>query len=169
MLQAYVIQDPRSSDTRHRRAVKTSATSGSTIFAYRQYINRHSALASQSYALPRPKPDRFTEYEAYSVDDWDGYGAQPILSTTVALARSFFDRLPRGHLDPDVAPGGDGSIGFEWVIHCGREQQMLYVDVRPGEDIEARRIGESGAVVETFAAKNAELSAFADRIARMLR
>jgi hypothetical protein len=90
--------------------------------------------------------DRFTEYEAYHVPSWDGYGAEPILPETVRAARSLSRLLPPEAPEPDIAPGGDGTIGFEWYSSIGRE--WILVDVGPGELVKARRMDDKGRVSE---------------------
>lgn len=51
------------------------------------------------------------EYEGYNVGNWDGYGAEPIKPETLAFAQKLAALLER---KPDDAPGGDGSICWEW-------------------------------------------------------
>lgn len=52
-----------------------------------------------------------TGYEELNVSDWDGYGADPVKPETLAFAQKIAAMLDRG---PDDAPGGDGSICWEW-------------------------------------------------------
>jgi hypothetical protein len=108
------------------------------------------ALASQTYEVKERAPDRFTEYEAYDISDWDGYGAELITAATVACARSFYEMLPRGHVDPDVAPGSDGTIGLEWAIDQQGERQYVFVDIGPNERFQARLIKADGSLVEAW-------------------
>lgn len=76
-------------------------------------------------------PGPLQGYADYNTADWDGYGAEPITSQTLATARTVAAMLARA---PDIAPGADGTIGFEW-----REDQMLmYIDVGPGNQIQIR-------------------------------
>jgi hypothetical protein len=65
----------------------------------------------------------YFEYEKYSFADWDGYGAEPIAPETVKLGRAIYDLLNGQR--PDDAPGGDGSIGFEWR----NGEDMMCLDV----------------------------------------
>lgn len=90
--------------------------------------------------------DEFSEYEAYDVEDWDGYGAAPISIVTVNAARSFKRMLPRDTPLPDIAPGGDGTVGFEWRFGPPGEHCFVLVDVGPADLITARKINEDGAV-----------------------
>jgi hypothetical protein len=46
------------------------------------------------YHIIPSAPDRFTDYELYDVDDWDGYGALSISRETVENARRFFFANP---------------------------------------------------------------------------
>ena len=67
-------------------------------------------------------------YEEYNVPNWDGYGAEPIVPETLALAQVIFDMIDeRG----DAAPGGDGSICMEWR----RGDDILCLDIGPSDQI----------------------------------
>lgn len=50
-------------------------------------------------------------YEDYNVRNWDGYDAEPIKPETLAFAQKIAAMLEQ---KPDDAPGGDGSICWEW-------------------------------------------------------
>lgn len=76
---------------------------------------------------------RLSEYTAYSQPDWDGFGADPISSETLMLARRFLNVVPRWWPMPDIAPGADGTIGFEW--RYGRSGHMIFVDIGPDGSI----------------------------------
>lgn len=52
------------------------------------------------------------DYRGYDQPNWGGYGEDPIPPETVALAEKLFHLLNSDR--PDDAPGGDGSICFEW-------------------------------------------------------
>lgn len=52
------------------------------------------------------------DYSDYTLPNWGGYGEEPIGPETAALAKSLFELLNKDR--PDDAPGGDGSICFEW-------------------------------------------------------
>jgi hypothetical protein len=97
------------------------------------------------YPLPRA-PDRFTDYELYDVDDWDGYGALPISRETVENARRFFLQIPRRFDYVDIAPGSDGTIGFEWRFGTGLNLSFVLIDVGPGDLVSARKIDPSGKI-----------------------
>lgn len=95
--------------------------------------------------VPRT-PGRFSEYELYDVDDWDGYGAVPISRETVESARRFFLQIPRRFDYVDIAPGSDGTIGFEWRFGTGLNLSFVLIDVGPGELVSARKIDSSGKI-----------------------
>jgi hypothetical protein len=62
-------------------------------------------------------------YEDYNSANWDGYGAQPVKPETLNVARIIAAMLRE---PPDIAPGGDGSIGFEWVSGSNK----IFMDLR---------------------------------------
>lgn len=65
------------------------------------------------------------EFALLTIKNWDGYCADPILPSTHALATRLNEALkPLG--EPDVAPGADGSIGFEYTLPDG---SILMLDV----------------------------------------
>ncbi|MBR0848328.1 hypothetical protein JQ543_11310 [Bradyrhizobium diazoefficiens] len=103
-------------------------------------------IASGKYSAVSVVDDGFTEYEAYSEPDWDGYGAKPITIETVRAARSFSRLLPADGPQPDVAPGADGTIGFEWRFGPMPDREFVLIDVGPGTRIVARRISANGRV-----------------------
>jgi len=51
------------------------------------------------------------DYSGYDQPNWGGYDEEPIKPETVSLAETLFYMLRD---EPDDAPGGDGSICFEW-------------------------------------------------------
>jgi len=90
-------------------------------------------------------PDKFTDYESYNVPGWDGYDADPITIETVQAARYFARQLPRHLLPADIAPGADGTIGFEWQMGGnGDKSETIFVEVGPGDTISAFRERISG-------------------------
>lgn len=68
-------------------------------------------------------------YEAYDCENWDGYGAKPITPETLALARRLLELMPDTAGWPHIAPGGDGSIGFEWSL----DRRVVCFDVNPDQ------------------------------------
>ena len=99
-----------------------------------------------TYISPPRMADRFTDYELYDVDDWDGYGALPISRETVESARRFFLQIPRRFDRVDIAPGSDGTIGFEWRFGTGLNLSFVLIDIGPGELVSARRIDPGGKI-----------------------
>jgi hypothetical protein len=112
----------------------------------RQWPPASNAAGVVTYiSLPRGS-DRFTDYEFYNVDGWDGYGALPISRETVKSARRFFLQIPRRFDYVDIAPGSDGTIGFEWRFGTGPNRSFILIDVGPGEVLSARKIDPSGKI-----------------------
>ncbi|MGY2906569.1 hypothetical protein [Bradyrhizobium sp. URHC0002] len=113
------------------------------------------AVSGGSYRLPEPEVDEFSSFESYDIDDWDGYGAKPITADTVKAARAFRRLFDQETPQPDIAPGADGTIGFEWQMS---DQTRVLIDVGPGGRVFARRIDQSGRV-STFAPTRVETAA----------
>jgi hypothetical protein len=65
--------------------------------------------------------------ERASLENWDGEGARPVDSSTVAFARMFAEGLPPHLPVPDVSPDTDGDISFEWD---SGPRQVFSVSVR---------------------------------------
>jgi hypothetical protein len=77
------------------------------------------------------KDDPFEGYESYAAENWDGFGAAPVASETLACARHVFGSLPVGAGDAHIAPGADGSVGLYWSFDAG-PLRSLCIDVGPG-------------------------------------
>lgn len=114
-----------------------TAVSGEIYFPHAKLT---SSGWSGHYTPILPKDDEITEFEEYDVPDWDGYGAAPISRATTHAARRFMSLLPRTSPPADIAPGADGTIGFEWRIGSGPGTTSVFVDIGPGDSIKARRI-----------------------------
>jgi len=100
---------------------------------------------------PSPNPsgaDEFTEYESYNLSGWDGFDAQPISAATVQEARNLSLLLPRELMSADIAPGVDGTIGFEWRTGSGDQRIVTILDVGPGDRVVARRLFATGNTVD---------------------
>jgi hypothetical protein len=81
---------------------------------------------------PRGKPSEpLADYEAYAVENWDGYDALPITTSTLYAARSILRSVPKTFGDPVCSPGADGSIVFEWLNDDG-PLRKLFIDIGPG-------------------------------------
>jgi hypothetical protein len=129
-----------------------SGRSGSVPITPRSITATGSGVA---YDIRRLVPDLFTEFEVYDVPNWDGEDAEPITRETVEAARQFNQFLPRELSPPDIAPGADGTIGFEWREGPRDHRTYIIVEVGPGDTIRARRISETG-VVSRFAPVTAQ-------------
>jgi hypothetical protein len=114
--------------------------SGSRALFRRVLDTINSATSIGKYEPSLPLPDEFTEFEAYNHTNWDGYGADPISSETCKAARAFRRLLPRQISLPDIAPGADGTIGFEWREGPPSSRKFTLVDIGPGDLISARII-----------------------------
>jgi hypothetical protein len=93
-------------------------------------------------------PNEFTEYESYNLPGWDGFDAQAISAETIHEARNFALLLPRELRSADIAPGADGTIGFEWRTGSGDQRVVTIVDIGPGDRVVARRLSSTGKTVE---------------------
>lgn len=101
------------------------------------------------YIIDSEKPiyeDEFEEMmEQCSQPNWDGYDAEPLKRSTVNVARQI-----KGHLltynrrfYPHIAPGGDGTIGFEFYSVDGPIRD-LFIEARPDNSIRAYWIDALG-------------------------
>jgi hypothetical protein len=116
-----------------------------------RHVTLNMSWSTRSIGAPRYTgialaPDQFSEYEAYNFPGWDGYDAEPITRETVQAARSFKRLLPRDAIEPDIAPGCDGTIGFEWRFGSAARRRWIMVDVGPGDLITARQVDETGRI-----------------------
>jgi hypothetical protein len=94
--------------------------------------------------------DPLSSFTAYNNPNWDGFDAEPITSETVAVARRLASLIPAAYGEADIAPGADGTIGFEWHPETGPIRK-LYIDIGPGTRWSAywqRRGGASNRVPE---------------------
>src|SRR5215813_11462595 len=105
---------------------------GTSIPSRSYTLNVAESLAlSPSRAVARAtRPDPFSDWDEYKTADWDGFGALAISDETIAAAREFYTMLPV-LTDVEIAPGPDGTIGFEWIFESGLLRK-LFVDVGPG-------------------------------------
>lgn len=121
----------------------TSSSSGARIIKKNNTMRAISSSGTYSAVAPS---DAFSEYETYNCPDWDGYGAQPISQQTVRAARSFSYLLPISGQRPDVAPGADGTIGFEWRFGARENREFILIDVGPANRVVAKRVFADGTV-----------------------
>ena len=63
-------------------------------------------------------------------DNWDGYGAAPVNTEAMNIAKTILRRALTVHKCPEpfVAPGSDGGLGIEWESASRVE---LLIDVPP--------------------------------------
>jgi hypothetical protein len=120
--------------------------STASLWPFDWFSRLPQGVGASRYPSTTPAADEFSEYELYHISDWDGYGAQPITSETVQTARSFKLLLPMDAPQPDIAPGGDGTIGFEWRSGSPGNRSLILVDIGPGDLIVARRVDEAGRI-----------------------
>jgi len=101
---------------------------------------------SRFYKVPDQTADRLTEFEGYDSPNWDGKNALPITLITVQAARRFSQLLRRDVAPPDIAPGADGTLGFEWRHGPRGNRRFVLVEIGPGDIIKARKISEDGKI-----------------------
>jgi hypothetical protein len=90
--------------------------------------------------------DPLAGFEEYDFSGWDGERAEPIQAATIRNARRFFDfllTLPREGTAPNVSPGADGTIGFEWRPPSGGLKK-LFVEIRPDDTVRAYWVYRDG-------------------------
>jgi len=98
------------------------------------YVHSHATSfvvldpAQPIYSAPS---DSFDGYESFETPNWDGYNAQSITKETVQAARRLLGLIPGDFPEPDIAPGSDGGIGFEWVFE-NSSIRKLFIDIGPG-------------------------------------
>ena len=79
-------------------------------------IDVRAAIAAIAEILENNKiQEEVEELRAYNIPNWDGYDALPIQPHTVDIALTLSHVLSSDN-PPDIAPGADGSIGFEWPL-----------------------------------------------------
>jgi hypothetical protein len=117
----------------HRRAVTYAPIDVVTIYYHslssttqQELLFRTLDISSRGKSL-----EPLADYDAYAVDNWDGYDALPITPETLHGARSILKSLPKTFGDPVCSPGADGSIVFEWLKDDG-PLRKLFVDIGPG-------------------------------------
>src|SRR2546429_568723 len=88
----------------------------------------------------------FLGFSEYAIRDWDGDGAEPITSETLDFARRVHSALPRALRPADIAPGGDGTIGFEWQEGPAERRKFTIIKVGPDDRVAARKLNEYGQI-----------------------
>jgi hypothetical protein len=109
-----------------------NVTAATWVISYASdFAGRGTNISGQSSISELvPAPGQFLDWEQYQVADWDGFGAEPISEATIAAARDLYGKLPPTYTAPEMAPGPDGTIGFEWVFEAGPVRK-LFIDVGP--------------------------------------
>lgn len=77
------------------------------------------------------RSDPLSGFVEFQIANWDGDAAEPISDMTMAIARSLLEDMIPDSAEADAAPGGDGSIGFEWWFGARR----IFIDVGPGDRV----------------------------------
>jgi hypothetical protein len=104
-------------------------------------LSRSSSLFSTGTVrvVVKRNPDVFDAMLASCQDaGWDGDDAVPITEATVRVARRIHDHLLSYNrvLKPHIAPGADGTIGFE--LHTlGGAIRKVFIEARPDECVRA--------------------------------
>jgi hypothetical protein len=122
-------------------------SSGTGPVRIARYALPLSVFGGGSYKTALLATDLFAEYEAYNVPGWDGYDAEPVTNETVDTARRFRRLLPRALRAPDIAPGADGTIGFEWRHGPRNHYKLIFVEIGPGDRVAARIVHEDGRII----------------------
>jgi hypothetical protein len=91
----------------------------------------HYLMESGAQTSTNAEPNAFADFSNYGKANWDGEGALPITPITVFAARIILVMLPTKFGNPHIAPGADGTIGFEWIQKAGTFVK-LYIDIGPG-------------------------------------
>jgi hypothetical protein len=102
-----------------------------------------------------PPVDPFDGFDQYAEADWDGAGARPITAETLAAARrvyTFIEPHLRKLKAPNLAPGADGTIGFEWY-HQGGRIKKLFIEVQADDNVRAYWVRSSGKIEKNDAKK----------------
>lgn len=77
-------------------------------------------------------------YRECSVENWDGYGAEPVLPRTLHNAAKFLEVIPSTVEPPEIGTDPDGEISFEWgskvgyvfSVSIGPENKLNYAGLR---------------------------------------
>jgi hypothetical protein len=120
-------------------------SSPSTYGEYSKGFGGTSLTANSGLVVADLLPDDpLDSFAAYRNRNWDGFDAEPITSETVAVARRLASLIPPVFGEADIAPGADGTIGFEWHPETGPIRK-LYIDIGPGTQWRAYWEHRSGA------------------------
>jgi hypothetical protein len=53
-------------------------------------------------------------YEECRIENWDGYGAQPVIKETFLIAEQLLKSFPLGTRSPSIGAEPDGQLTLEW-------------------------------------------------------
>jgi hypothetical protein len=115
-------------------------------------INSLEPYSSSQATFEAPPPDTrikspFADYEtSYGECNWDGFGALAITCEVIETASQFFNFLSpwlRSGANPSIAPGSDGTIGFEWRSRIGPIRK-IFVEVQPSQNVRAYWVDATG-------------------------
>jgi hypothetical protein len=109
----------------------------------RQGLRRLMGSNSLGLAPRRTLEQLYALADDCSAQNWDGYGASPVIPETIWAASCFLEALPIGTPMPIVGAEPDGQVTFEWYRSPRR---ILSVSVSPeGEIHYAALLGSSKA------------------------
>ena len=137
-------------------------TSADVYSRHTWFSNSASGVVTISTALYQSRSELLHGFEAYSIEGWDGYDAEPLSKNALDAARDWLDALPHWIPNPDIAPGADGSIGIDWTYDFG----SLYVDVY--SDGSLRLFQDIDNLWPRDATSKPDPDAFSDRISPLL-
>jgi hypothetical protein len=98
--------------------------------------------------ITRTVVDPFEGFEQYAQPNWDGFDALPVLPETVSSARKLYRSIEpelRKLKRPNIAPGSDGTVGFEWHYRGG-EIKKLFIEVQPQKKVRVYWVRSNGAI-----------------------
>ena len=122
----------------HYTAATTTTTYRHNRYQPRSGLFQASTIKTGGFELG-PYADPFQDFDtAYSVGDWDGCGAIGLSPEVLACAKSYYSHighyLRRSLPKPLIAPGPEGTIGFQWHFKAG-DYEKIFVEILPNEMI----------------------------------
>ena len=92
-------------------------------------------------------------YDEHQIENWDGYGAEPIkyLNQSIQFAKALFDESRLLVESVDITPENDGCLCFEWFR---TDSKFINISVKDNKLIYNYEIGdEKGCGETTFSGK----------------
>ena len=82
-------------------------------------------------------------YQNASINNWDGYGANPVKEVAKAEAERFLELMPSDLAMPEVSVDPDGDISFEWLksnrymysVSLSGNNKIVFAGICGGNDI----------------------------------